>query len=589
MSNISTNTSLSKSPASSTGSSSTNSNRVSSPQICRSCRSKDETIVNLQSKLEQVESSFRSVVAALKKNQNQLKEKDRIINELVAKTGGNDNNQSNDLKRINELESSICELSTICGEYKSQRAKDKSLIDTLNEKIKSLSIDREDKLSRDIINDPSSDENTKHSLDNDENSCVSSTLKLVRNRSSQTDKISSSCSSGKSDCCRFSSSSHDTCTHQGKRVTVDASTQFSPSFLHHELSVSDTLTSASVTNGTFTDVNSSKGEVNCHHSTLNKSKKVTETAIVIPTRNEEVHLQSVQSIPQSKISCINVNVNQNDTVTGETSSLSSSMHSPSVNCHLVDASLQDNLDQSDMKHNIFYSTCLTEQDDVKRTQDTRKQVEQLNVPSSSEQLTIDIADAKPRANEPFTSLVVTASASYQHHQVPIQETVDCSGQRQSTHKLHGKQEQLQQQQQHISRTLGASSGVSLFYVNELARKEIELAEARLAAREYECALRELQWQSSVEKFRLKAKVTEYEKVRSQLAQLTASSSINQLNSSIHCDSSTCKSSTASFSTSNANLLYIKNVLLNYIKTNDKKQQKIILNALLTALDMEERV
>lgn len=46
-----------------------------------------------------------------------------------------------------------------------------------------------------------------------------------------------------------------------------------------------------------------------------------------------------------------------------------------------------------------------------------------------------------------------------------------------------------------------SSGVSLFYANELARKEIDLAETRLQAREHECALRELQWKYNTEKYR----------------------------------------------------------------------------------------
>ena len=45
------------------------------------------------------------------------------------------------------------------------------------------------------------------------------------------------------------------------------------------------------------------------------------------------------------------------------------------------------------------------------------------------------------------------------------------------------------------------SGVSLFYANELARKEIDLAETRLQAREYECALRELKWKYNSEKYR----------------------------------------------------------------------------------------
>ena len=47
----------------------------------------------------------------------------------------------------------------------------------------------------------------------------------------------------------------------------------------------------------------------------------------------------------------------------------------------------------------------------------------------------------------------------------------------------------------------SASSVSLFYANELARKEIELGEARLQAREFECGLRELQWKYNVEKYR----------------------------------------------------------------------------------------
>lgn len=55
-----------------------------------------------------------------------------------------------------------------------------------------------------------------------------------------------------------------------------------------------------------------------------------------------------------------------------------------------------------------------------------------------------------------------------------------------------------------SETLFANSnthGVSLFYANELARKEIDLAETRLQAREYECALRELQWKYNTDKYK----------------------------------------------------------------------------------------
>jgi hypothetical protein len=39
----------------------------------------------------------------------------------------------------------------------------------------------------------------------------------------------------------------------------------------------------------------------------------------------------------------------------------------------------------------------------------------------------------------------------------------------------------------------------------------------------------------------------------------------------------------------ANLIYVRNVLLQYIKSKDVKQKKIMLNALLTALQLEDRV
>lgn len=46
-----------------------------------------------------------------------------------------------------------------------------------------------------------------------------------------------------------------------------------------------------------------------------------------------------------------------------------------------------------------------------------------------------------------------------------------------------------------------NSGVSLFYVNELARKEIELTEYRLRVRELECSIRELQWKYTNDKYK----------------------------------------------------------------------------------------
>ena len=110
---------------------------------------------------------------------------------------------------------------------------------------------------------------------------------------------------------------------------------------------------------------------------------------------------------------------------------------------------------------------------------------------------------------------------------------------------------------------------SLVYVNELARKEVELAEVRLKAREYECALRELQWTSSVERFRLKAKVTEYEKQEAQRMRE------NKRTPCLPADQ--------------AKLIYVKNVMMQYVKARDAKQRKIMLNALLTALEIEDRV
>lgn len=52
----------------------------------------------------------------------------------------------------------------------------------------------------------------------------------------------------------------------------------------------------------------------------------------------------------------------------------------------------------------------------------------------------------------------------------------------------------------VNQDVGGNS-VSIFYVNELARKEIELAECRLVAREHECALRELRWKYNVDTFK----------------------------------------------------------------------------------------
>lgn len=107
---------------------------------------------------------------------------------------------------------------------------------------------------------------------------------------------------------------------------------------------------------------------------------------------------------------------------------------------------------------------------------------------------------------------------------------------------------------------------SLVYANELARKEMEIAELRLKTREAECALRELQWTSAVEKFRLKAKVSEYEKLLNQKAK---------------------DKQVPDVSSDQAKMVYVRNVLLQYTKSRDEKQRKIMLKALFTALDLQQ--
>jgi hypothetical protein len=105
----------------------------------------------------------------------------------------------------------------------------------------------------------------------------------------------------------------------------------------------------------------------------------------------------------------------------------------------------------------------------------------------------------------------------------------------------------------------SATGVSLFYINELARKEIELAEARLQAREYECALRELQWKHNMDKYRLQTKITEMEKHKKTMERDT-----------------NCQ----------PNMTYVRNVLIRFIDTKDKQQKQFMINALLTALDVQ---
>lgn len=47
----------------------------------------------------------------------------------------------------------------------------------------------------------------------------------------------------------------------------------------------------------------------------------------------------------------------------------------------------------------------------------------------------------------------------------------------------------------------SNNGISLFHLNELARKELELADYRLRIREYECSQRELQWNYTNDKYK----------------------------------------------------------------------------------------
>jgi hypothetical protein len=111
----------------------------------------------------------------------------------------------------------------------------------------------------------------------------------------------------------------------------------------------------------------------------------------------------------------------------------------------------------------------------------------------------------------------------------------------------------------------SGSGVSIFYANELARIGMELAESRLQAREFECALRELQWKYNVDKYRLQAKVSSLEK--QGFHQKGAESAAN---------------------TQPITLTYVRNVLLRFISTKDKNQKQVMINALLTALNATEK-
>ncbi|XP_054153945.1 uncharacterized protein LOC128952560 [Oppia nitens] len=111
-------------------------------------------------------------------------------------------------------------------------------------------------------------------------------------------------------------------------------------------------------------------------------------------------------------------------------------------------------------------------------------------------------------------------------------------------------------------SIGNSSGVSLFYANELARKEIDLAEHRIQSREYECALRELQWKYNTDKYRYESRIKDLER---NFSQISSNQPLNQLN-----------------------ITYIRNVLLKLLNTKDKQQKQFMINAILTALDQKDR-
>ena len=113
------------------------------------------------------------------------------------------------------------------------------------------------------------------------------------------------------------------------------------------------------------------------------------------------------------------------------------------------------------------------------------------------------------------------------------------------------------------RTESIVSGISQSaLVSEIERKEIELAEARLKSREVEVALREIEWKYKMERLRLEAKVANLERENQNLLK---------------------------DKTFQPNLIYVRNVLAKLIKTEDKNQKRIMMNALLTALDVQERI
>ncbi|KAJ6217586.1 hypothetical protein RDWZM_008743 [Blomia tropicalis] len=114
-----------------------------------------------------------------------------------------------------------------------------------------------------------------------------------------------------------------------------------------------------------------------------------------------------------------------------------------------------------------------------------------------------------------------------------------------------------------SASVANNSGVSLFYANELARKELELTEARLRIRECECSIREIQWKYTNDKYRLQSRIADLELLNNNFM--------------------ASKSDKPTQPMSTVNVAYIRNVLTKLLETKDKEQKQIMINALLTAL------
>lgn len=124
---------------------------------------------------------------------------------------------------------------------------------------------------------------------------------------------------------------------------------------------------------------------------------------------------------------------------------------------------------------------------------------------------------------------------------------------------------------------------SLFYVNELARRELELAEYKLRVREHECSIRELQWKYSNEKYRLQSRIADLELLNSNFMSHKATTSTSERSSS----STTTTTGTGTAlptSMSTVNVAYVRNVLTKLLETKDREQKAIMINALLTALN-----